>query len=112
MEGRYLHPRQTAAGVWLFDPEELAQVPQRASKEEAEPEAARAASKRRQRVREGHLVAGIFQMFEAGESLPQIVIATRQQPERVRHLYREWVTSLNEGERQTRERERREQRGF
>jgi hypothetical protein len=48
-----------------------------------------------------------------GKSLRQIVLATRQPPEVLRKVYREWQTGLAEGERsrraqELRERERRE----
>jgi hypothetical protein len=53
-------------------------------------------------------------MFGQSKGLREIVVATRQTPERVRELYRQWLVGLRAGERQRHEaeeheRERREQ---
>jgi hypothetical protein len=37
-------------------------------------------------------------MFARGWALPQIVVATKEPPDRVRALYHEWSTSLEERE--------------
>lgn len=112
MESCYLHPVQDASGTWLFDPAELERVPQRPPKREIAVPDLRSGSERRERAREGRIVAGIFKMFERGVPLPKIVIATKQQPEVVRRLYSEWMTSLEEGEWHRQELQRREGGGF
>jgi hypothetical protein len=48
-------------------------------------------------------------MFEAGRELSEIVIAVRQPPALVRQLYREWLTDLEQAERERQFRERNRQ---
>jgi hypothetical protein len=51
-----------------------------------------------EQTRRGRLAATVFRLFARGLSLPQIVVATRQPPETIRDLYREWSTTLDDGE--------------
>lgn len=46
----------------------------------------------------GELRRTCFRMFARGMTLPQIVVATKQPPDAIRELYREWSTSLDQGE--------------
>jgi hypothetical protein len=87
-------------GVWRFDSAELARVPTRA-------ESRQPARLRRRAQTAGERAARIFRMFETGKELIDIVLTTREHPTTVRQLYREWCSSLEEGER---ERERRVRR--
>lgn len=100
LEGVRLHPAQDDRGVWRFSEAELDAVPRAQS---------RLKTRRRQQVLSaGEVAARIFRMFESGRDLADVVIAARQPPALVRQLYREWLTSLQQGERdrQTRERDR------
>ena len=46
----------------------------------------------------GELAAEIFQRFDQGQSLREVVMVCRQPPELVRALYRQWGTPLGEAE--------------
>lgn len=107
MEFLHLHPVQDQAGVHLFDPAEVEQMPPRMAREKREPESPEARDARRLRRREGRLAARLFGMFERGVPLPQIVITTREPPELVRRAFSEWRTSLEQGEWEREERARR-----
>ena len=93
MEFDRLHPVEDERGIWRFDPAELEGIEPR-----AKPERSPISNEARERQREGRLAARTFFMFARHWSLAQIVVATKQPPERVRSLYHEWMTSLDEGE--------------
>lgn len=102
MEFDCLQPVADERGIWRFDPHELealaARIPTRArAARNAESDPRRRAD-RRARARDGRIAAQVFQMFSRGWSLPQIVVATKGPPERIRALYHEWSTSLDEHE--------------
>jgi transcriptional regulator with XRE-family HTH domain len=96
LEGDLLNPSSDENGVWWFDPAEVEAARMRGpirgrpapSSDPAE----------RQRARAGRLAATVFRMFARGRPLAEIVVLTKQPPERVRALYHEWVTSLEAGE--------------
>jgi hypothetical protein len=44
------------------------------------------------------LAAKVFRMFARSLTLPQIVVMTKQPPEVIRELYREWSKTLEEAE--------------
>jgi hypothetical protein len=96
LEGDRLHPVLDGRGVWRFDPAEVGALAPalRTSGAMLAPTdpVARAAARR------GRLAARVFRMFAADMGLAQIVVSTRQPPETIRELYREWTTSLDEAE--------------
>jgi hypothetical protein len=94
MEFDQLHPVSDDRGVWRFDPAELDAVSRVPVARRRRPlsEDARA------RAKDGKLAARVFQMFARSWSLPRIVVATKEPPERIRALYHEWSTSLEECE--------------
>jgi hypothetical protein len=96
MEFTRLHPAPDAQGVWRFDPAELEGIEPKVPPKRA---AATSASVRARVVaREGRTAARIFRMFARSMTLPQIVVVTKQPPVVVRELYRQWCSSLDEGE--------------
>lgn len=94
LEGKALHPEQSAAGVWLFDAAEVEALDV-ASRPRARSQASGAA--------EGTIASRVFLMLEAGHDLREIVIATRTPPRLVRELYAEWLMDLEGGEQRRRE---------
>jgi hypothetical protein len=92
LEWDQLHPAVDARGVHRFDPAEVDRV--------ARPHRSRigGAPGRKKSPRRGRLAAEVFRMFGRHMTLAQIVVATKQPPALVRNLYREWSTSLDEGE--------------
>lgn len=93
MEFDRLHPVEDEQGVWRFDPAELEGIEPRARRQRAP-----TSEEARERQREGRIAARVFLLFARNASLARIVVTTKQTPERVRALYHEWVTSLEEGE--------------
>jgi len=106
LEGVALHPIQDERGVWRFDAAELntvaipsrRQVPTRRTVRNSGP---------------GEIAARVFRLVERGYGLREIVLRTRQPPDVIRRLYREWLVDLREGEqlrrqKAARDRERRE----
>lgn len=97
LEWSDLHPELDERGVWRFDAAEVERI---------EPQLARLPSARgatgddeaRARARKGRLAARVFRLFARNMTLPQIVVGTKQPPEVIRELYREWSTDLDEGE--------------
>jgi hypothetical protein len=93
-----LHPVQDEQGTWRFDPHEVDALAatkvrrRRRSSRSGQSEAERA------RARDGRLAAAVFRCFAKRMTLPQIVIATSQSPASIRELYRQWSTTLDEGE--------------
>ena len=84
MEFVRLHPVPDERGVNRFDPADL---------EGLEPRAAAPARPRqglsdqeREYARKGRLAAQVFRLFARGAELPQVVVATKQPPERIREL--------------------------
>jgi hypothetical protein len=100
LEWDRLHPEVDDRGVHRFDSAEVdALAPrQRAPARVSDPE-------RRAEARRGRVAATVFRMFARHLTLPQIVVATKQPPEMIRELYREWSTGLDEGEWERRDRE-------
>jgi hypothetical protein len=90
MEGSLLHPVTGDDGVHRFDPGELASAMERRS------------STRPRRRSEGELAALVFDRFQRGATLRALVTEFREPPVTFRRLYREWITSLEDGERQRR----------
>lgn len=82
MDGRQLNPRRAADRRWVYDISEIralldgAGVPGASS-------AARA-------IVDGEISAAAFELFEAGKTLPQVVIATRQTAATILHLRAEY----------------------
>jgi hypothetical protein len=79
MEGKELHP-SFVDGKWLFDVVEvrrLQSAPKRASTD-------------------GEVAAEVFERFDTGQSIRQIVRECKLAPELVFNLYRYWDTSLGE----------------
>src|SRR5688572_9171140 len=82
MEFDSLHPVQDGQGVWRFDPAALEGIAALDKRER------RGVSPQlTERRREGKLAAQTFTLFARGASLRQIVIKTKQTPERIRALY-------------------------
>jgi protein involved in temperature-dependent protein secretion len=88
-----LRPEQDERGVWWFDAAEVEEL-------------ARAGTARqrsagvRGRENAGASAARVFRLLAEGQGLREIVVATKQTPERVRELYRQWMVGLSEGEQQ------------
>lgn len=93
LENVQLHPAQDASGVYRFDPQEVAALQPLAQ----QPRNAVRAERRATTIR-GRMAARVFGMFARQSSLPEIVMATKQPPDVVRQLYREWSTTLEEGD--------------
>jgi hypothetical protein len=97
LEWDQLHPEVDERGVHRFDPAEVAAL--RLPRRRAPAKARRAVDpEARDRARRGRLAAEVFVMFGRRVPLAQIVVATRQPPDAIRALYREWSTSLEEAE--------------
>lgn len=94
-----LHPTFDEAGIWRFDPKEVDALDPRSVRVRA-PRARQgaAADQARTLARRGRLAARVFRMFARHMTLPQIVVATKQPPEVIRELYRDWSIGLDEGE--------------
>jgi hypothetical protein len=75
-----LHPRRDHAGVWRYDPAEVARLA-----------VARGILETRS---EGEIAARVFQMLDQGAGLREIVMAVRLVPQEVRRLYADYKTSL------------------
>lgn len=98
LEWDQLHPVQDQRGIWRFDPQEVEAVaPRPKNKRSVAVARGRDAIFARKR-HSGRIAARVFMMFGRGASLRQIVVNTRQPPDVIRQLYREWMTSLDEGE--------------
>jgi hypothetical protein len=91
-----LTPVMDAGGGWRFDAAQVdglqGRVPIRARGPRATP------VEEREAARAGRIAAKVFRLFAGYRSLPDIVAATKQPPERIRALYHEWITSLELGE--------------
>jgi hypothetical protein len=88
---------QDSRGIWRFDPAELEAIRPRARK--GSPALGSVTRiEARDVARKGRLAARVFRMFARYATLPQIVLATRQPPDVIRELYREWSTTLDQGE--------------
>jgi hypothetical protein len=97
MEFTALNPVADERGVFRFDADEveaLAKQLRQTAPSQRRPAPSRATKARR----DGLLAARTFAMFSSHWSLPRIVTATKQTPERVRVLYHHWVTGLQDGE--------------
>lgn len=92
MEGLVLHPQLDSAGVWRFKPEEVAGIVNERAPRSPHPRG----------EDEGQLAARVFEAFEAGCDLSDIVIEQRIHPAVVRELYSQWSVSLEDGERERR----------
>jgi len=77
-----LRPTRDAGGVWRYDPADVI----------------RAAAKRGVRglKTQGDVAAEAFRMFDQGGELKDIVSALRITPAEVRHLYKEWQSSVDD----------------
>jgi hypothetical protein len=104
-----LTPVQDGNGVWRFNRDEvLAIAPRFAQRRPGHGgTAALGVPSRLLHARKGRLAASVFRMFARHITLPQIVVATKQPPEVIRDLYREWSLGLDEGEWERRDRTRR-----
>ncbi len=79
MDGRLLHPVRTGDRRWLYDLAELRALLDRSS----EPRGGRP-------IVSGETTAEVFELFEAGKTLAQALIATRQTAETIMHLRAEY----------------------
>jgi hypothetical protein len=86
LEGSTLHPVQSRSGVWWFDAEQVERL--RAS----ETHRTRAYGGRGKDP--GRTAARVFEMFDAGCNLRQVVVRTKLEPHAVRELFREYNTPL------------------
>jgi hypothetical protein len=94
LEWDLLHPEVDDRGVHLFDPTEVDAVKEPRRRAAPRPHDADA----RERSRRGRLAAKVFRMFARYLTLQQIVVTTREPPEVIRELYREWSVTLEEAE--------------
>ncbi len=90
LEGTRLHPELDRGGVWRFD--------RVAVEEFARTGGARRRKSRQRRASSGEMAARVFRMLSDGKDIREIVVKCKQSPERVRVLYREWLTGLRQGE--------------
>jgi hypothetical protein len=98
MEFDRLHPVADERGVWRFDPAEVARVSPRRSSGHASRSRSARNEESRALGRKGRVAANVFRMFARNLSLRHIVVVTKQSPDVIRALYREWSTTLDEGE--------------
>jgi hypothetical protein len=77
MEGRTLHPVR-CGGVWTFDSREVDQLAPQVKSDTR-----------------GEIAAAIFEMLDRGASFSEIVKMTRQPPEVVRDVHRQWRDGFN-----------------
>jgi hypothetical protein len=75
--------------VWRFDAAEVERIEPRLARP---PSTRGAAGDDEARSRKGRLAARVFRLFARSMTLLQIVVATKQPPELIRELYREWST--------------------
>jgi DNA-binding transcriptional MerR regulator len=87
----WLKPEKKEAGVWYYTPASVTDVAHKMLGNA-----------------EGDLAAEIFRRFAAKQTLRQIVTELRVTPAKVRALYRDFVTTLDAGDRAARKREARE----
>jgi hypothetical protein len=97
MEFTTLNPVADERGIFRFDADEVEGLAKQLEGT-ASPERRAAPSRATKARKDGLLAARTFTMFSRRWSLPRIVAATKQTPERVRTLYHHWVTGLEEGE--------------
>jgi hypothetical protein len=97
LEWKQLHPDVDEHGIHRFDPAEVDALPKTRRSAPAR-RVAPMSSEQRALSRKGRLAAEVFRMFGRRMTLQQIVVATRQSPEVIRDLYREWATSLEDAE--------------
>ena len=67
MDGHLLHPNRSGDRRWLYDPAELRAILDRSGGRPFGPPTVN-----------GDTTAAVFELFEAGRTLPQVVIATKQ----------------------------------
>ncbi|MDB4963440.1 MAG: hypothetical protein JWP01_3439 [Myxococcales bacterium] len=97
-EGAKLHPQADAAGVHWFDPAEVAALAterandQRPGRRNADQRGKPAATTA------GETAALAFERFEQRQSLAEIVVGLRLDPEVVRALFDQWTVGLTEGQ--------------
>ena len=96
LEDDLLFPELDERGVWRFDPAQVEAVRDRIPIHARGPRTG--PPEAREAARAGRVAAKVFRLFARHRTLPEIVVITKQPPERVRVLYHEWVTSLEEGE--------------
>jgi len=96
LEWDRLQPEVDDRGVHRFDPAEVDALATPRAREPARPRSVNPEA--RERSRRGKLAADIFRMFARQTTLAEIVHYTKQPPEVIRDLYREWSTSLEDGE--------------
>lgn len=82
MDGRQLHPTRAPDRVWRYDPAEV-----RALLVSALGGGDKAGLRP---LVDGEITAAVFALFEAGKSLPQVAIATRQTATTIMHLRGEY----------------------
>lgn len=98
-EGSRLHPNVDADAVHWFDPKEVAGLVVELAQEPRATRRRNAATNAGLPVRSrGEIAALVFELFEQRQSLPEIVIALRIEPETVRGLFEQWCLGLIEGE--------------
>jgi hypothetical protein len=99
-EGQTLHPEIDDAGVRWFDSEEVAKVASALANELG-------TGRRKPRNRNEHIAAArsdgeiaaqVFERFEQRQSLAEIVVGVRIEPEKVRELFQQWCVGLTEGQ--------------
>ena len=91
-----LRPLPDERGTWRFDADEVDGLRGRLPIRPRGPKTT--SFEEREAARAGRLAAKVFRLFARNLSLVQIVVLTKQPPERIRALYHEWVTSLEQAE--------------
>lgn len=90
LEGDKLHPDVDDAGVRRFDVDEVMALAR-----QLRPLPKNTLGK--QKLSKGELAARAFECFEQRQSLSEVVIGLRLEPDRVRKLYKQWRLGLENG---------------
>ncbi len=100
-EGSRLHPHVDRGDVRWFDPKEVAAIATELANEpraERRRNATSAAARATPQHSPGELAARVFERFEQRQSLAEIVIGVRVEPDTVRALFEQWCLGLTEGQ--------------
>lgn len=98
-EGTRLHPHADEDGVHWFDPKEVtALAAERANEQGGRRRNASPTTKPVDERTPGEIAALVFERFEQRQSLAEIVVGLRIEPDRVRALFDQWTVGLTEGQ--------------
>lgn len=98
LEGERLHPTLDQDGVRWFDEKEVAALAAEMINQGTKPVKTKAASGPSEQRSAGEIAGLVFERLEQRQSLAEIVIGLRVEPETVRSLYEQWCLGLVEGQ--------------